>query len=509
MSRLWSLLAAGAAFAYLPVALLVLLLLGPQQTSCVTGGDSSPAAGQAPSVIVGDSLTVGAEQMFRQRYPQATIRALGGMPWSWGVNQLRAMAPTSGSLVVFLMGTNGGVSAAQVEALLRSFPNVSFVLMTVSIPLAYTTSTNTVINAAAAQHHDRIQVADWHARITAQPNLLGPDHIHPASSAGVNAFVDTVAQALGPSQSGQLVANVRSTGSHPPPWTQAEMEAAVARYDPQQAHVLGAIAMAETGGSQFPTTNPTGEYHGPWAFQVASNAPRGVDMHRLDTDLNYAAQQAAILASTGITHGKWETWPAMAARFLHGPVSLTGQMQTSSACLDAAAVGSGSIVSAAGLTFPLQTTQAAILRGGLTTTGTYERWCYTSLTNCHHDYNAADIMAPTGTVVVAPVSGTIVNAHRGLGDACVYDNRGDNFSLKQDGNGMAWFMGHLLTGSLRPQVGDHVTAGQPIGLVGRASEAQCTVSHLHIQLNPPGQYGNQQDPLNVQPALVSLFHKLP
>src|SRR5512144_735791 len=173
-----------------------------------------------------------------------------------------------------------------------------------------------------------------------------------------------------------------ASGTHPPPWTQAEMEAAVARYDPQQAHVLGAIAMAETGGRLFPTTNPTGEYHGPWAFQVASNAPRGVDMHRLDTDLNYAAQQAAILASTGITHGKWETWPAMAARFLHGSASsatlTAAQSQASAACLDAAVTGGG-VASANGLTFPLATTQAAILRGGQTTTGAYERWCYTSL----------------------------------------------------------------------------------------------------------------------------------
>ena len=81
--------------------------------------------------------------------------------------------------------------------------------------------------------------------------------------------------------------------------------------------------MAETGGHAFPTVNPTGVYHGPWAFQEASNP--GLDFHRLDTDLPYAAQQAAKLAATGITHQKWETWPTMAQRFLHGPATAVGR----------------------------------------------------------------------------------------------------------------------------------------------------------------------------------------
>ena len=77
-------------------------------------------------------------------------------------------------------------------------------------------------------------------------------------------------------------------------------------------------------------------------------------------------------------------------------------------------------------TFPLLTTQAAIRRGSQTATGQFETWCYTSLTNCHHGYNAADIMAPTGTPALAPVSGVVVMTRTAPSNKCLgLANRGD------------------------------------------------------------------------------------
>ena len=163
-------------------------------------------------------------------------------------------------------------------------------------------------------------VADWQARVTANPALVGPDHVHPVAPAGTTAFADVVASAVGAAAPPAAVSWAADSSPGPsPPWTQAQLQAAVAQYDPAQAQVLGAIAMAETGGQAFPSVNRTGVYHGPWAFQEASNP--GLDFHRLDTDLHYAAQQAAKLASTGITHQKWETWPTMAQKFLHRPAT--------------------------------------------------------------------------------------------------------------------------------------------------------------------------------------------
>jgi hypothetical protein len=176
----------------------------------------------------------------------------------------------------------------------------------------------------------------------------------------------------------------------------------------------------------------------------------------------------------------------------------------------AAAVGPGGVASADGWTFPLRTTQGALKRGSQTATGAYETWCYTDQSNCHHDYNAADLMAPTGTPVLAPMDGTVINVHAGLGDGCAgLDNRGDTISYHSAAGD--FFLGHMLTNSLvsHIHIGDHITAGEQLGVIGTIGNAQCTVPHEHIQLNPAGNAGGQTASYNIQPVLTKLFAKLP
>ncbi len=512
---------AGAVVILFPILVVVIFLGGtggcPASQAVGTVGAAALSTDSRQLTIVGDSITVMARSELQSRFPAATIEAKGAMPWAWGVDQLAAMKArgTLAPVVAFLLGTNQGVTTAQISALLAAYSTARFVLMTVDVPFGYTATTNAAVAAAARQNPQRVVVADWHARVTAHPALLGPDHVHPVTPAGTRAFADVVAGAVSAATTPAAVSLAAASSRGPaPPWTQAQMEAAVAKYDPEQAHVLGAIAMAETGGSSFPSVNPTGVYHGPWAFQEASQP--GLDFYRLDTDLDYAARAAANLARTGITHQKWETWPAMAQRFLHGPASgvdgatLTGTGADTTGCATSVAfTGPGGTASAAGWTFPLRTTQAALRRGSQTAAGQFETWCYTSLTNCHHDYNAADIMAPTGTPVLSPVSGVVEMTHTAPSNDCMgLDNRGDQISINGD-DGHAYYMGHFLMGSLQVKTGDRVTSGEQIAQVGTIGNAQCTVPHLHIQQNPAGDYGGQQDSNNIQPILVKLFHILP
>ena len=169
-----------------------------------------------------------------------------------------------------------------------------------------------------------------------------------------------------------------------------------------------------------------------------------------------------------------------------------------------------------GWTFPLRTTQSAIKKGSQTASGAWVTWCFDSRVSCHHDYNAADIMAITGTPVLAPVAGTVVSTHEAPSNECIrshdghgYDeNHGGMISIKGE-DGKAYFMGHFLMGSLKVKAGDKVTSGQEIAAVGTIGTAQCTVPHLHIQQNPAGDYGGQDNSYNIQPALVKLFKMLP
>ena len=318
-----------------PLAFVLALVLGSQQ-QCAAGNAGVDATAPAgPTPIVGDSLSHGAEAQLKAKMAGSTVNAVSGQPWSWGLDKVTA---TSGQVQAYLLDTNGGVTPAQINALLAAHPGVRFVLMTISTPLPYTAATNAAVLGAQRAHPTMVFVADWHTAVARNPRLLGSDRVHPSSAAGWQAFADVVAAAVAKASpvshagNAKLVAATSNIGPSKPGdhhYTQTQLQSAVAKYDPQQALALGAIAMAETSGWNWPTHNNVAGghwYHGPWAFQDATLAGLHLDANQLDGNLDYAAKAAADLAKTGITHGKWETWPTMAAKFMPGG-SAFGQAQ--------------------------------------------------------------------------------------------------------------------------------------------------------------------------------------
>lgn len=160
-------------------------------------------------------------------------------------------------------------------------------------------------------------------------------------------------------------------------------------------------------------------------------------------------------------------------------------------------------VSPDGFAFPLKTTQATIIKDG---------WCYKSQKNCHHDYNAADIFAPTGTPVLAARGGTVVSAKD-------HDNStvGSRIVIKGD-DGNIYYYAHMGDGTLIVQANQQVTAGQQLGQVGVNADAMGTKRHLHFDILP-GSVGKRPSCsgsacssypfINPQPALVQSFGVLP
>lgn len=161
-------------------------------------------------------------------------------------------------------------------------------------------------------------------------------------------------------------------------------------------------------------------------------------------------------------------------------------------------------VSADGFIFPLKTTKTAIKNASPV------KWCYTSQTNCHHDYNAADIGAPTGTEVVAAVGGVVEGSNYS-------SSNGQNMRIR--GNDGKWyFYTHMPRGSNKANKGNVVQAGQAIGVVGTAADAQNTGPHLHFDISPvPNGFSRGRDNcaaqcatlINPQPILIQAFAKLP
>jgi murein DD-endopeptidase MepM/ murein hydrolase activator NlpD len=107
-----------------------------------------------------------------------------------------------------------------------------------------------------------------------------------------------------------------------------------------------------------------------------------------------------------------------------------------------------------------------------------------SAAHTHHDYPAVDIAAPQGSPVYALANATILRAWRYPDPRC-----GIGLTL-QAFDGQVWTYCHLSVENADLRPGVHVNAGDQIGLVGMTGDA--TGPHLHLQLQPPTQWPQQE-----------------
>lgn len=167
--------------------------------------------------------------------------------------------------------------------------------------------------------------------------------------------------------------------------------------------------------------------------------------------------------------------------------------------------GGGLGVDPNGLTFPLITTQAALRRNS-------PRWCFSNQSNCHHDYNAADIFQPEGTPVVAAVGGKVLKAVD-VPSCSASSIASVRVHIKGE-DGVYYYYNHMSPGSLKIADGQSVKAGDQIGAIGAAACAQGTPPHVHfqasnVQVNNTTDVNERKQYLNVQPALINAFGHLP
>jgi len=208
---------------------------------------------------------------------------------------------------------------------------------------------------------------------------------------------------------------------------------------------------------------------------------------------------------SGFQQGRVDNANAILAKFGSGGGAGGGGAGGATAC-------GTSAIGLDGWAFPLQTTKAVIQKGSSNGSGT-GIWCFTSQTNCHHDYNAADIHAPTGTTEVSITDGTIVFAH------------GNSLAIKSNNpkspTQYVFWYGHILGGSIKVKAGDTVKAGQVISQVGTVADADGTAPHLHVDAEPAPP-ATTRPPcadaacassgfnfINLQPLLVAAYQGLP
>jgi murein DD-endopeptidase MepM/ murein hydrolase activator NlpD len=107
-----------------------------------------------------------------------------------------------------------------------------------------------------------------------------------------------------------------------------------------------------------------------------------------------------------------------------------------------------------------------------------------SVAHTHHDYPAADIAAPAGSPVYAISNAVVLNAWHEPDPRC-----GIGLTIRTE-DGLVWTYCHLAYEEPSVTDGVSLAAGTQVGLVGSTGHA--TGPHLHLQLQPPTEYPQNQ-----------------
>jgi len=172
----------------------------PTARAAATPAPDPPAATADPPggvTAVGDSVMLGASSALRRDIPSIEVDAVVSRQWDAGVAAVGAdrdsgrLRPT---LVVDL-GTNGTVSAAQFDAMVRAAAGSRrIVIVTVRVPRPWETEVNGALRAGVSRTRGTVLV-DWYAASAGHPEWFAPDGYH-LEPAGARAFASLVAAAV-------------------------------------------------------------------------------------------------------------------------------------------------------------------------------------------------------------------------------------------------------------------------------------------------------------------------
>ena len=522
----------------------------------------SPGTGGSNIFIIGDSLTVGMRdsgelesKLKESGWNVLGIEATESITVEGSIEKLPESSSkiSDSDTIVVALGTNKGTNFPEqldkmIDELKQRSPDATIYWMNAHTGSANYDDVNNAIEEGSNKHG--FNVIDWKTEFLADLAKYpwGPgDQIH-HSALGYNAKSSFLVDSIG---TATLGGSNYDGGSNPEKTFNFFRSKGLS---PEQAAGITGNAMAESGADIDPTiVQPGGAYkgmfqwgtNGRWATLVNWANENGKDPLALETQLDYSwvesetvllgmnAKQGVFIdelkSQDSVDLAAWYWGRYFEIAIIGGSTSETPltnvqgldhrieygktvleQFGGNAVLSSQGSCSNNTSISINGFWFPLETTKSVLLEGVDGTT-----WgCPESPTNCHHsNYNAADIIAPEGTIVVAATRGTIQMRREELGGG-----GSSVVVLGDDGN--TYFYTHMKYNSLvAPEFGETIQGGDEIGQVGSASQATDTISHLHFDALPTDQYDHrpacasaacQGYPfIDMQPVLSELFKQLP
>jgi len=150
---------------------------------------------KGPVTAIGDSVMIDAAPALRRAIPAITIDAAenrSALPGP-GVILAFARSGTLGRSIVIDLGTNGGMSASIVDAMLRIAAGRRLVMVTSHCPFCSWTSAGNAVVRRACLRPRNCFVADWDGLARAHPTWFASDGVHMAiGGKGAQAYASLV-----------------------------------------------------------------------------------------------------------------------------------------------------------------------------------------------------------------------------------------------------------------------------------------------------------------------------
>jgi lysophospholipase L1-like esterase len=145
---------------------------------------------------VGDSVTIDISVDLQHDMPGAVVDGRVGRQFGEGIQIVDGLrrAGRLPPVVIVALGTNGTVTAAQVDAMLRAAAGARrVVLVTVHVPRSWQDADNATLRAGAARD-PRAVIADWYALSAGHPEWFAPDgyHLNRSGSRALAALIVSV-----------------------------------------------------------------------------------------------------------------------------------------------------------------------------------------------------------------------------------------------------------------------------------------------------------------------------
>lgn len=159
--------------------------------------DPETGVTDAEVLLVGDSVSLGAQERFNEIFPNGWMDSAISRQVSVGIDVYRACSVTGhdAPVVIFALGSNGPASESDVRALIDACGSERRVLLVNTRVPGAQQDYNNSLYAQMASEYDNVEVVDWYAASAGHDEYFWDDgtHLRPE---GADAYVTMLRQAV-------------------------------------------------------------------------------------------------------------------------------------------------------------------------------------------------------------------------------------------------------------------------------------------------------------------------